>query len=553
MRRLHPTSGVISVTQAMFQGAFLGFFVGTALAGTGSLPVVSLPGLALGGAALFGAYAGARYLRFRYEIEGGTLAVESGVFARQSREIPLGRIQNVDVRQGVLNRVLGLAVVEFETAGGSATEATLDAVEMAEAKRLRGLVQRHDRAAEPDRSGADRAETEPDGETSTTPSVDSATELFAFGPRELLTYAVVSVRPAAPVLTLVGLPLGQDLVFAVLRFNVRFVGAGDTVGLPILRDTAVPRLAALAGLTLLQFLAVALVVSAVLTVFEYYGFRLVRDGDDLQYERGLLRRYSGTIPLAKVQTVTVRENVLMRRFGYATLVVETAGYAASSQGSTQGVAVPMAPRDTVYDLARDIEPFGELAFERPPTRARRRYAVRFGLVAGVLTAVAYGVDRFLLQTGAWWVVLGLLVLAVPAAHLRWRHRGYALDDDAVATRTGFWRRTTRVVPYYRIQTVFVGRSPFQRWRHLATLSADTASTASVLGGDARAYDLDEGTATELRETLRERLYGDLLERGRQRSGREDRIAESDSAVDTQAGTAAETPPDEPAPDDSPDE
>ncbi|MFC6973517.1 PH domain-containing protein [Halomicroarcula sp. GCM10025709] len=378
-------------------------------------------------------------------------------------------------------------------------------------------------------------------------SVDSSTELFAFGPRELLTYALVSVRPAAPILTLVGLPLGQDLVVAVLRFNVQLVGAGDSVGLPVLRGLTVPRLVVLAGLTLLQFLLVALVVSAALTLLEYYGFRLVRDGDDLQYERGLLRRYSGTIPLAKVQTVTVRENVLMRRFGYATLVVETAGYAASSQGSTQGVAVPMAPRETVYDLARDIEPFGDLAFERPPTRARRRYAVRFGLVAGVLTAIGYGVDRFLLQSGAWWALVGLFALAVPAAHLRWRHRGYALDDDAVATRTGFWRRTTRVVPYYRIQTVFVGRSPFQRWRRLATLSADTASTASVLGGDARAYDLDEATATELRETLRERLYEDLIEQRRQRS----RAA-------TRGGQADPEPPDEPPtegtpPDDSLDE
>ncbi|WP_324758093.1 PH domain-containing protein [Haloarcula montana] len=511
MRRLHPTSGVISVAQAMFQGAFLGFFAGSALAGTGSLPLLSVPGLAMGGAALFGAYAGARYLRFRYEITGGTLAVESGVFARQSREIPLGRIQNVDVRQGVLNRVLGLAVVEFETAGGSATEATLESVETTEADRLRRLVQRHDREAEPDRPDAESTEREPTREREPT-----GTELFAFGPRELLTYAAVSVRPSAPVLTLVGLPLGQDLVFEVLRFNVRFVGAGDSVGLPILRETAVPRLVALAGLTLLQFLVVAVFVSAVLTILEYHGFRLVRDGDDLRYERGLVRRYSGAIPLAKVQTVTIRENVLMRRFGYATLVVETAGYAAGSQGSTQGVAVPMAPRDTVYDLARDIEPFGDLTFERPPPRARRRYAVRFAMAAGVLTAVAYAADRFLLQSGTWWPLLGLLALAVPAAHLRWRHRGFALDEDAVATRSGFWRRTTRVVPYYRIQTVLVGRSPFQRWRHLATVSADTASTASVLGGDARAYDLDEGTATELRETLRSRLYDDLLERRRRR-------------------------------------
>jgi putative membrane protein len=180
----------------------------------------------------------------------------------------------------------------------------------------------------------------------------------------------------------------------------------------------------------------------------------------------------------------------------------------------------MARREAVYDLARDIEPFGDLSFEQPPKRARRRYAVRFGIVAAVLTAVGYGVDRFLLESGTWWALLGLFVLVPVAAHFRWRHRGYALEDEVVATRSGFWRETTRIVPYYRMQTILVSRTPFQRRRRLATLSADTASTASILGGDARAYDVDEGTAVRLRETLRDRLYTDLLEqRARRRADR----------------------------------
>jgi len=202
----------------------------------------------------------------------------------------------------------------------------------------------------------------------------------------------------------------------------------------------------------------------------------------------------------------------MRRFGFATLAVETAGYSGGSQQTSKGVAVPMAPRSDVYKLARDIEPFGALEFERPPKRARRRYAARFGIIIGLLTTITYAVDTFVVGSGYWWLALGLFALVPPAAHLRWRHRGFALDDDVLVTRSGFWKRTTSVVPYYRIQTVFVGRSPFQRRRSLATLTADTASTASVLGGSASAYDVDEGTATELRNELRARLYTDLAAR-----------------------------------------
>ena len=510
MRRLHPISGALKVGRGLIQGVFFGFIAGTTLVGVLGLPAGAAPLVVPALAVAIGGFALARYYRFTYEIEDDTLRVESGVLARQSREIPLGRIQNVDARQGILNRLLGLSVVAFETAGGATTEATLDAVDESEAERLRRLVQRHGETAAP--TPAEGAE--PTAEQSPSPTTDGPdTEtLFQFTLRDLLTYALVSVRPAAPVLLLVGLPLGVDILAGVLRFNLGLVGGGSSLSLGVLNAFGPARLLALVVLVGLQFLVTALILSVALTVVEYYDFTLVREGDDLRYERGLLRRYSGTIPLSKVQTVSVRENVLMRRFGLATLVVETAGYSGGSRESGQGVAIPMAPRPVVYDLAQDIEPFGDLDFERAPTRARRRYAARFTIVAGVLTALGYAAETLLLGSGYWWLLAGLFILVPPAAHLRWRHRGVALDADVLATRTGFWRQTTRIVPYYRVQTVFVGRSPFQRRRALATVTADTASTSSVLGGSATAYDVDDDRAVQLRETLRERLYTDLLGR-----------------------------------------
>ena len=562
MNRLHPRSAAVRIVRAALQGGFFGFFGGTLGTGMFGFPWFAVPVLAVLGAVAFSGYALARYLRFQYELDGDTLTVESGVFARQSRQIPLGRVQNLDVEQNILNRLLGLAIVRFETAGGSATEATLDAVDEREVERLRNYVRTHDRDAAteteavtesgPESATSGRsAHADLPGATGPSPAqtgdsqagVDRSSSassldgdgqpdgslLFAFDQRELLTYALVSVRPAAPVLTLASLPLGMDVVWAVLRFNATLAGA--SLSGPVVRwlvsTPPTARLAVFVALSLVQFLLLALVVSVALTVIEYYGFRLTRADGDLRYERGLLRRYSGNIPLEKVQTVTIRENVLMRRFGYATLAVETAGYSGGNQQSTQGVAVPLAPREEVYELARDIEPFADLDFDRPPKRARRRYLARFSLAAAGLTAVAYAVDSLVLETGYWWLAALLFLPVVPAAHLRWRHRGFDLGDSVLATRSGFWRRTTRVVPYYRLQTVFVTRSPFQRRRDLATVGADTASSSSLLGGVARVYDIDEGTAKQLRDTLRARLRADIAAR---RAGRDNaRTAEQGDA------------------------
>ncbi|MDS0221591.1 PH domain-containing protein [Haloarcula sp. S1AR25-5A] len=593
MKRLHPRSAVVRIARAALQGGFFGFFGGSFGAGALDLPWFGVPALAALGAVVFGGYALARYLRFGYELDGDTLTVESGVFARQSRQIPLGRVQNLDVEQNIINRLLGLAIVRFETAGGSATEATLDAVDEAEVKRLRNYVRTHDRddatetetdasdavsgtasngrsahadlpgATGPSPARAGDAQADTDRSTSVSASkTDSGGQpdgslLFAFDQRELLTYALVSVRPAAPVLTLASLPLGMDIVWAVLRFNATLVGA--SLSGPVIQwlvsSPETSRIAVFVALSIAQFLLLALVVSMALTVIEYHGFRLTRADGDLRYERGLLRRYSGNIPLEKVQSVTIRENVLMRRFGYATLAVETAGYSGGSQQSTQGVAVPLAPREEVYALARDIEPFGDLDFERSPKRARRRYLARFSLAAAGLTAVAYAVDSLVLGTGYWWFALLLFLPVAPAAHLRWRHRGFDMDESVLAARSGFWRRTTRIVPYYRLQTVFVTRSPFQRRRDLATVGADTASSSSLLGGIARVYDIDEGTATELRDSLRERLRVDIAARrsGDRTGTTAERAGETDKEVDKPDEQAHGT--DEPAsgPDEPPGE
>ncbi|MFC6988333.1 PH domain-containing protein [Haloplanus sp. GCM10025708] len=262
---------------------------------------------------------------------------------------------------------------------------------------------------------------------------------------------------------------------------------------------------------------VSWIVGALAAIVNYYGFRLTRVGDELQYERGLFQRYDGSIPLDKVQTLTVTDDPLKRHFGYATLAVETAGYTpgqGQGQGQQSASVIPLASRDRVFALANDVEAFGTPEFERPPKRVRRRYAVRYGLALAVLAGALYGVEAFLAAGIPWYVPLSAAPLVPVAAHAKWKHRGYWLGDSHVVTRNGVLKRRTKVVPYYRIQTVIDSRTAFQRRWRVATVTADTAGSLSVAGHDAAAVDVDAETATRLRETLSDRLRTALAARKR---------------------------------------
>ena len=76
---------------------------------------------------------------------------------------------------------------------------------------------------------------------------------------------------------------------------------------------------------LAAFLVLVRLVSMAWAVLRLHDFRLTRIGDDLRVTYGFFTRVAATIPLRRVQTVTVRRGWLARRLGRASIRVETAG------------------------------------------------------------------------------------------------------------------------------------------------------------------------------------------------------------------------------------
>ncbi|WP_144900952.1 PH domain-containing protein [Halobellus captivus] len=498
----------LSVPYRVFQRGggivvFLAFAVGggVTLPGLGPAGPLVLVGVALLAVAALVGYEVAYVRRFSYELAAETLDIDSGVFSRRSREIPLRRIQNVDISRNIVQRGLGIAVVSFETAGGGETEAQLRFVTFDEAKRLQRELARLKRGGAVE-SGSEAVATDEGvsvdegvaggGRPSTATFAEpESTELFALDRSELAILGALSVDFRVP-----------GVLFILV----------STVGSTVIGNylESVPGLA-LAVVAVVLVVAVALVswiAGAAASIIEYYGFRLVRSGDELQYERGLLQRYDGSIPFDKIQTLTIADNPLKRYFGYATLYIETAGYTPGSSGAGgrgSEAAIPLAKREHVLELVEELEPVGDVSFERPPKRARRRYLVRYLLVVAVFAGALYGVSALLSLPFPWWISLSLLPVAVLFAHLTWRNRGHWLGEHHVVTRNGVLRRETKIVPYYRIQTVIDSRSVFQRRLGLATVTVDTAGSLSLGGQDAAAVDVSSARADELREELEARL------------------------------------------------
>jgi putative membrane protein len=504
--RLHPFTAPLEALRLGFLAASSAFFL--VAIGSGFVPSLDIDLLFVLfplGFVLGAGYAIARYFRFEYELTGDTFDISSGVFARQHREIPVHRVQNIDIGRSLFQRLVGLAVVSVETAGGGESEARLKFVDHETARRLQNEIRQRKRS---DGELATKNEG-PTGETDPEAVADSSRQkqpdseaLFALSTDRLALLGIASF----------------DLNSAGL---LAFVGA---FAAPAFVDGGV--LSAIALFTslsnvLIGLLAVA-AINAAVVIARHYDFLLVRVGDELRYEHGLLNRRSGTIPVEKIQRVSLYENVLMRQLGFATLKIETAGY-ASGQSNAIGAqtAVPIARREEVLRVMRAIEGFDtgfetggervdhstDSGFNRPPKRARARYLSRYIVAIGLVTGVLYAVSELAgIVDTPWSAPLALLLFAPVAAHLKWLHRGYRIGEDHVLTRNGFWRRSIHVVPYYRLQTANRRETVFQRRWGLASVVIDTAGSFATRFSPAQAVDFDRSEAQSLRETVRKRLH-----------------------------------------------
>ena len=499
---------------------FLGS-VGTGVGFGGALVAAGIGGAI----ALALIYEFAYYRRYEYTFTDDTFDIESGVLNRREREIPYGRVQNVDISRNVIQRLLGLSAINLETAGGGSTEAAIRYVTADAAatiqdeirRRKRGDDQRRRTGTEPtDDTEGDTADGDSEAtDSAATREFDDPDEelLFEISPSELALAGILSFDPRVP-----------GLLFALFTGSIPFVSpvvpepaAVATTGLNPTLVLFVMGVVLLVGLVVLSW-----VVGAISAVVNYWGFRLTRSETELRYERGLLQRYSGTIPFEKIQTVTISDNPLKRRAGYATLAVETAGYApgqANDRGSE--AAVPIAGHDRIRRLAAEIDGCETDGFNQPPKRIRRRYLARYLIalagVTGLLYAASISVTR--LAALPWYLPLVGVFLAPIAAHYKWLHRGYRLGTNHLVTRNGVWNRETKRVPYHRLQTVIDSRTLFQRRWRVATVIGDTAGSLSVLGDDAAAVDIEVDDAVTLRSELRNRLRASLADRRHQRTDR----------------------------------
>lgn len=417
-----------------------------------------------------------KWKRFVYWFEDGELRIEYGLFVKKKRYIPFDRIQSLNYTEGIFHRPLGLVKVKVETAGSGKigqAEAELTAISREDADRIESEMEKAKHHL-PDEVVAEMGPVE----KVEAPVKKEAMVLYRMSMKELLILATTS-GGIGVVISAVLLFLSQfselipydaiyEEVMLFLRFGVLIV-----------------------VLTIFLVLLIAWVISVIMTIVANYQFTIQRDEDHIYITRGLLEKKKVSVPLKRVQGIKVSQNPLRELFGYATVMVESAGGSVGDKDEKIRL-FPLVKADRMIPILAEL--FPELEWTPELVKAPKRsvhFFYRLDLIwlLPMLAALGY----FFYPYG----LLALIILPFVVITGVWQHRtaGYALGEKQLTMQFRGLSKHRFFMLKKRVQVIQVTQSFFQRRKGIASISSTIKS--GMMGATATTPHMEKDDASRI--------------------------------------------------------
>ncbi len=398
------------------------------------------------------------YFTFYFRLEETELIMRSGFFNKTFRTIPFDRIQTISFTQNILHRIFNVVQLDLDTAGSSGNELAIKALSHTDANAIKSFI-------------LDRKKT--------LPSHQEENELLQ--KNEDALQPIILEKPEK---TLLHLSVIDLLKIGVSQNHLRTVGImiAFFLGLSQYADELLSKekeeeiwlflfgsAIIVAVLTVLLFVG-AFFLSLFNTVLRYYDLRVLSSSGGYTITSGLVTKTEQSAQHQKIQLLEWRNNPIKRFFGISTLYLKQAASATLKKKSTlvvPGCYLPQieAVRNS-YFVDFNKEDFKEYTISP-------LVIGRIVLYLGVLPSLILG-GLYFMKT--WWafLYLGWIPIVWFLANLYYEKWRYAISPKGVYLTKGFLGQRAAILRWYKVQSVKLKQSPFQRRKNLATLEFSTA-------------------------------------------------------------------------------
>lgn len=469
------------------------------------------------------------YKNLYYVIGPDEFNLYKGIFNKTRVHVPYGKIQSVDQKATLLQRIFGVRTLYIDTAGGAKNKAIIvPYLTKHDAEWLRGELFARKSGRAP-ASPADAPQTSTKGAQGNV--LDAGQQLWDELPGVFAGESCAELAPSFEYglsnkeLALAG--ISNTTSFAVIVFGIVAVLSQIISGLfDIFPDDSneISAMVTSTGSRMLESDIVAVVVMAlgllafiwivnvIGTCIGYGGFKAARRGSRVEVQYGLLQHTFQGVDIDRVQAVVVKQSFIRRLMGYCEITLSKVDAASQGDGSNKkqvsnGIVVhPFVKLDRAPDIIAGLVPEFDVALsDAHPVApvALRRALIRRCIVQGtgfwlaLVTLVVqlafgtrYATDLLMLDRGISvlafdpvvsvctlvYVIAALITIVSAISAVLWaRGSSFVYDERFTRIVNGGFTITTTTIPRRKIQFGYLKSNPLQRRARTVTLNARTAA------------------------------------------------------------------------------
>lgn len=390
---------------------------------------------------------------FFFYVKNKEFVLEKGYLKKEIISVPIEKIISVNTNQKLLHQLLNVVEVQIDSVGSDQKEIKLRAVKKHFAEALTQALSNYKNIRKEESEQPLQKESEKE-------------TIISLSFNSLLKIGITRNHLQGLLIVLV--------FINQIRYQVQDFFEDEKAKL-ILTETLniLEHSDLIVWITLVIFLIfLALLISIIRTFLSYFDLQMLRIKKAFILQSGLLKRKSITVPFSRIQAVKKTTNPLQYLLKITTLQLVQAS-SKEQRKETEKVLIPGCALKQDVNIHHTVLPtFNSHFLELKPHWAFRNRL----FFTRVLLLIPTSILSFLFPH-LWWLLILALCWAIVDAEIAYRYRTYKINTDLLQVNSGGITRVNTLLEQYKIQTVHLTQTFFQRKRNTATLQLGLAGTS----------------------------------------------------------------------------
>lgn len=363
-----------------------------------------------------------------FVIREKTIYHKEGIFNIKEIEIPLERINTVDISSGLLEGIFKVATIKIDTGDakdhGSELKFTLN---KERAEKIKDILLKSNKEILEDEQLS-----------------------YELGAKELIVYSIISDS----------LFKGLAILFAAQQFFDEYIKKIFKVNVTKyfgqLNNRNVNYKIYEILIIILGVLFVTFCISIICNIIKYYNFKLWADDTKVCVNYGIVNKKSYSFDRKKIKGIHLKQSILMQALGYFTIEIESIGY--GDEKGEKAILYPICNGKLKDEILNNIlkEFVYEGEFNKPLNKVYMSFFYKkLIFLAVVICAIEFAKPKFILFS------IPLVVILFVIGHIQFKNTALGMNKDLVYIVHNVFNKTQSILNLEAVQSVTLSYNYFQ--------------------------------------------------------------------------------------------